>query len=49
MVPHAFPLETGERAPVVERRAGLAHNNTKGEVREHSETMTLVSEDLYVC
>lgn len=39
MVPHAFPLETGERAPVVERRAGLAHNNTKGEVRELSQIL----------
>lgn len=38
-VPHAFPLETGERAPIVQRRVGLPHNNTKGEVRELSQIL----------
>ncbi|KAM9536545.1 coiled-coil domain-containing protein 120 isoform 1-T11 [Salvelinus alpinus] len=49
MVPHAFPLETGERAPVVQRRAGLAHNNTKGEdeTGQRRQMKTLFSGALY--
>ena len=35
-LPRAFPLETGEKPPVVQRRAGLAPNS-KAEVSQHLE------------
>ncbi|XP_014021916.2 coiled-coil domain-containing protein 120 [Salmo salar] len=48
-VPHAFPLETGERAPIVQRRVGLPHNNTKGEdeTGQRRQMKTIFSGALY--